>query len=206
MTEKAPEAQDAPERAPEAEEDTESGESGDIEALKAERDRLQDQHLRARAELANYRKRAVRERVQAAAAAKRDLVAALLPALDALDLAVEHGEADPGSLLEGLKAARDVLQQALASQNVERIPAPAGSAYDPDLHQAQAVVESAEHPQGAIVEELRPGYRVGDLVARHSQVLVAKRPTGKKDQGAGSGEREEGEDAPAGEDEALEQP
>lgn len=144
--------------------------------LRSERDRKHELHLRARADLENLRKRAARERPQAAAAAKRDLVAALLPALDALDLAVKHGQqgSEPGALLKGLKAARDAIQGALAAQGVERIPA--DGSYDPELHQADAVVETAEFPDGSIVEELRPGYRVGGLVARHSSVLVAKRP------------------------------
>lgn len=142
--------------------------------LKTERDETHDRHLRARAELDNFRKRAARERAGMAAAAKRDLVAALLPALDALDLAVRHGDEGAGELLEGVKHARDSLEAALAAQGVERIPT--GGAYDPDLHQADAVVQTDQHPEGSIVEELRPGYRVGNLVARHSSVVVAKKP------------------------------
>jgi len=188
MSKEKPAPPDAPEEKP--------GEK-EMEELRAERDRLQDLHLRARAELENFRKRAARERLQAAAAAKRDLVAALLPALDALELAVRHGEEDPdaGALLEGVRAARDSIARALAAQGVERIRAEGG--YDPDLHEARAVAETAELPDGHIVEELRPGYRVGGLVARHSEVVVAKRPAEKP-----SEEAPAGDDEPTGEEES----
>ncbi len=165
--------------------------------LKAERDEKHDQHLRARAELDNFRKRAARERSRLAAAAKRDLVAALLPALDALDLAVRHGDEGPGELLEGVRHARDALEAALAAQGVERIPA--GGSYDPDLHQADAVVQTDQYPDGAIVEELRPGYRVGNLVARHSSVVVAKKPPEPGAREADGEDPAEVEDGGAGE-------
>ncbi len=145
--------------------------------LKAQRDEQHDQHLRARAELDNFRKRAARERPQLAAAAKRDLLAALLPALDALDLAVRHGaeSGDAAALLEGVKAARDAFERALAYQGIERIPASQGDAFDPEMHHAGGTVEADAYPDNTIVEELLSGYRFGNLGARHSSVLVAKR-------------------------------
>jgi molecular chaperone GrpE len=147
------------------------------EKLKAERDQKHDLHLRARADLDNFRKRVARDRPLIAAQAKRDLVAALLPAIDALDLALGHAAeaAEVGALLEGVKAARDSMESALASQGVERISAE--GAYNPELHQAGAVVESADQPDGTIIEELRAGYRIGDLVARHAVVVVSKAPS-----------------------------
>ncbi len=156
-----------------------------VEALLAERDQLKtqrdeqhDQHLRARAELDNFRKRAARERPVLAAAAKRDLLAALLPALDALDLAVSHGAESPdaAALLEGVRAARDAFEQALAYQGIERIPASQGDLFDPEIHHAGGTVEADACPDNTIVKELLSGYRIGSLVARHSSVLVAKRP------------------------------
>jgi len=146
----------------------------DIAQLAAERDRLNDQFLRAKAELANVLKRAERDRGLAALAIKRDFVAALLPAMDALDLAIRHGSAKAAALLEGVKAARDALSRALASQGAERIPAE--GSWDPDLHHVTAAVERADLPEGTILEEIRPGWRVGSLVARHGEVVVSRRP------------------------------
>jgi len=150
-----------------------------VERLAAERDRLNDQFLRAKAELANYQKRAGRERELSALHFKRDFIRAMLPALDALDLALKHAQADPAHLLEGVRSVRDALHQALNQEGFERIPAEAGAGYDPDLHRVAGVVERPELPDGTIVEELRPGYRVGSLVARHGEVLVSRRPAEK---------------------------
>jgi molecular chaperone GrpE len=164
----------------------------EFDALKAERDKLNDQWLRAKAELSNYQKRVDRDRGLHAAHMKRDFVEALLPALDGLDLSLRHAEEkgpDPlavegsgpfsDALLEGVKAARDAVEQALVAEGVERIPAEAGRGYDPDLHEVAGVVERADLPEGSIVEELRAGYRIGKLVIRHSSVLVAKPPAEK---------------------------
>jgi molecular chaperone GrpE len=114
----------------------------------------------------------------AAQSIKRDFVKALLPALDALNLAIKHAGAEGGPLVEGVRAARDAFEKALAAEGAERIPA-AGT-WDPDLHHPQAAVERAELPDGTILEEIRPGYKVGGLVARHGEVVVSRRPAEKK--------------------------
>jgi molecular chaperone GrpE len=163
--------------------------SDQVAKLEAELAKANEQNLRARAEFANYQKRAERDRALAAQAIKRDFVKALLPALDALNLAIQHSEkkgsdplavkgSDPfSSLLDGVKAARDAFEKALQAQGAVRIPAT--GTWDPDLHHPQAVVENAAVPNGTILEEVRPGYKVGNLVARHSEVLVSKRPAEK---------------------------
>jgi len=154
--------------------------------LRAERDEKHELHLLARADLENFRKRTSRERPLLTARAKRDIVAAILPAVDALDLAIRHAseDADVGAFLEGVRAARDSLEAALAAEGVERIPAE--GTYDPELHQVDAVLPGTGQPDGTIVEELRAGYRVGDLVARHSCVVVAKAQPAKKTPGTGN--------------------
>jgi molecular chaperone GrpE len=145
--------------------------------IEAELAKANDQHLRARAELANYQKRVERDRLLASQGAKRDFIRALLPALDALNLAIKHAGPEAGALIEGVKAARDAFEKALASQGAERI-ASTGT-WNPDLHQPQAAVEHADLPEGTIIEEIRPGYKVGGLVARHGEVVVSKRPAEK---------------------------
>jgi len=151
-----------------------AAEGGELARLAAERDRLNDQFLRAKAELSNYQKRAEREREMAALHFKRDFVRALLPALDALDLAIKHGSAQTAALVAGVQGARDALEQALVSEGAERIRA--SGTWDPDLHHPQAIVERADVPDGTILEEVRAGYRVGALVARHGEVVVSRRP------------------------------
>jgi molecular chaperone GrpE len=171
-----------PERAGEANTPAE-GEGTEAQGLRAQVERLaaelaakHDAHLRALADHDNYRKRVIRDRAQQAEEAKRDFLAAVLPSIDALDLAIRHGADGPdaAALLEGLAAARQSLETAMRSQGVERIPVDRG--FNPALHHAQAVVPSNDHEDGAIVEEIRSGYRIGNLVVRHASVVVAKRP------------------------------
>jgi molecular chaperone GrpE len=196
MTGEKPDPQDEPRMpdAPEAAEDAEAiaagdGAPGETERLSAELERQRELHLRARADFDNFRKRSARERPLIAAQVKRDMVAALLPAIDALDMAVRHAgeDADLGDFLEGVRAARDAIESALAAQGVERIPAE--GAYDPELHHVQAAVPGGDCPDGTILEELRAGYRVGKLVARHCEVVVAKNPDAGE-RGSGNGDRE----------------
>ncbi len=150
---------------------------GECEKLKTELEEKEEQHLRARADLENFRKRSVREKQQAQLMAKRDLLTAILPMMDALDLAIKHGSesGDSNTLLEGVKAARDSMEVSLVSQNVERI-ATKGN-YSVDLHQADIAIPSSEYADGEIIEELRSGYRIGEFVVRHASVIVAKNPT-----------------------------
>jgi molecular chaperone GrpE len=146
------------------------------EKMKTLLEEKEEQHLRARADLENFRKRSLREKQQAQLMAKRDLLTAILPMMDALDLAIKHGAetADSSTLLEGVKAARDSVELSLASQNVERIVTEGN--YSVDLHQADIAIPSSQHQDGEIIEELRSGYRIGEFVARHASVIVAKNP------------------------------
>ncbi|HOX06487.1 MAG TPA: nucleotide exchange factor GrpE [Planctomycetota bacterium] len=163
--------------------------SDQLTKLQAELARANELHLRTRAEFANYQKRAERDRTLSSQGIKRDFIKALLPAFDALNLAIRHAEEaaarksealaakEPDPLVEGVRAARDAFEKALAAQGAERI-ANTGT-WDPDLHHPQAVVPNAELPDGTILEEIRPGYKVAGLVARHSEVVVSKRPAEK---------------------------
>jgi len=162
--------------------------------LRSERDEKNEAHLRACADLDNLRKRVARERTMLSAQAKRDVVSAILPTIDALDLAIKHAaeDSDVSAFLEGVKAARDSLESALAGQGVERIPVE--GVYDPELHQVDAAIPSPDHQDGAIIEELRAGYRIGDLVARHASVVVAKSPPPKAEpEGAAADDEEAGQ-------------
>jgi len=178
-----PPASDQPDRPDQADPTDQSDQTdqpdqaAELANIQAELAKANELHLRARADFANYQKRAERDRALASQSVKREFVKALLPALDALGLAVKHGDAEAGALLEGVKAARDAFEAALVSQGAERIKA--DGTWDPDLHHPQAAVERADLPDGSIIEEIRPGYKVGSLVARHSEVVVSKRPAEK---------------------------
>ncbi|MEV6134450.1 nucleotide exchange factor GrpE [Streptomyces violaceusniger] len=148
--------------------DTESGEQA---AALAE---LDDRWRRALADLENLRKRHARELERERAAERARTAAALLPVIDNLELALSHAEADPGSIVEGVKAIRDQAVDALARLGYER-EAETGVPFDPARHEVVGVVEDADAEPGTVVQVLRPGYGKADKQLRPVAVAVAKR-------------------------------
>jgi molecular chaperone GrpE len=130
---------------------------------------------RERAEFVNARKRLERERGEAYQRANLETVKKLLPLLDdferALDRVPERVAADPW--FEGIQLVQRKLQMLLEGMNVERIEA-LGQPFDPNFHEALALRPSDEHESGTVIEELQPGYKVGDRVIRPSLVNVAE--------------------------------
>ncbi|TYR19544.1 nucleotide exchange factor GrpE [Corynebacterium urealyticum] len=120
---------------------------------------------RVTAEYANYRRRAERDREAAVEAAKAGLATDLLPILDDLDLAAEHGD-----LTGPLKAMSDKLNTVLRGAKVEVFGAE-GDAFDPELH--EAVQDMSSGDEKAVGTVLRKGYRMGERVLRHAMVVIA---------------------------------
>ena len=144
---------------------------------------LKDRLARAHAETANAAKRASRERERARLLAQRDVVAALLPGLDSLALALNHADDDAptgggeATLRDGVRLAYDDLVKALAAAGLRPIVAAPGGGFDPTLHEAVTSIETADAPAGSIIEVLRPGYLFHEFVIRAAQVVVARAPT-----------------------------
>ena len=120
---------------------------------------------RVTAEYANYRRRAERDRVAAVEVAKASLATDLLPILDDLDLAAEHGD-----LTGPLKAMSEKLNTVLRGAKVEVFGAE-GDAFDPELH--EAVQDMSSGDEKAVGTVLRKGYRMGERVLRHAMVVIA---------------------------------
>lgn len=152
----------------------------DVAALTAERDALlaecdaqKDQFLRARADFDNYRKRMLRDMEQIRRMAAERLVQDLLPVLDNLERAVEHAQAEPAGLIEGVEMVLKQFRDALIRHGVEAIPA-AGLPFDPMCHEAVACIETADCPPEHVAQEMLKGYRMGGTVLRFAKVMVGK--------------------------------
>lgn len=147
--------------------------------LAAELEESQARHLRTLADFDNYRRRTGRE-ISAATAAERDrVVLAWLPVLDHLELALDHADADPDSLIDGVRGVRQLALDALRISGVARLDDETGP-FDPARHEVGAVVDSASTPQpppaGTVVEVLRPGLEAGGRVLRPASVAVSAGP------------------------------
>jgi molecular chaperone GrpE len=152
------------------------GASESLVQVKQERDELKEQLLRARAEFANYQKRAKQQadsdRVYAAGSLARDL----LDPLDNLERAIEALRASAAqNVTAGLDMVQRQLMDILAKHGVEPIPAQ-GRPFDPNLHDAVMQQPSREHPEGTVVSELSKGYTIRDRVLRPSKVAVSAKP------------------------------
>src|ERR1035438_3431891 len=149
----------------------------DLKARATKADENWDKNLRAVADLDNYRKRVAREKEELARFTSERVVAALLPALDNLERAIEaaqaHG-AENSSLLEGLTQVYNQFRRTLVEFGLLEIIAGVGQPFDPNLHEAVSQVDSAAHEEGHVIEQLQRGYKLADRLLRPARVVVSK--------------------------------
>ena len=142
--------------------------------LHRERDALQDSLLRTAADFDNYRKRVDRDRRDQTEAAVGDALEDLLPIMDDLERALKTqaaAEAEP--YRKGVELIHQQMTELLRKRGVKLLQA-VGADFDPRIHQAVAHEVSPEHREGEVMEELRPGYMLGDRLLRPVMVKVAK--------------------------------
>lgn len=146
-----------------------------IETLTVERNQLQEQVMRTLADFQNFRKRTQQETATVRQFANLAFVDSLLPVLDNFERTVQHIEAGatPEAMLEGIRAVERQLRQALEAQNVKRIES-IGKPFDPVVHEALGSEPSEEFAPETVIQEIEPGYTMGDRVVRPARVKVAQ--------------------------------
>jgi molecular chaperone GrpE len=143
----------------------------DLDAAQASAaERLSDLQ-RLQAEFVNYRRRVDRDRDVARDQAVSGILEALLPVLDDVHLARQHGDLEGGPFAAIAEKLDSVLQRFGLSRYGEQ-----GEEFDPAVHEALMHTE-ADLPEGTktttVVQVLQPGYRTGDRVLRAARVAVA---------------------------------
>jgi molecular chaperone GrpE len=133
-----------------------------------------DRFLRERAELENFKKRMQRERAEGLRFASEPLIRDLLPIVDNLERAVEHGSANGQSVVEGVRLVLRSLLDVLGRHGVRRIDA-VGESFDPSRHEAMAQVESTEHEPNQVVAQHHSGYLLHERLLRPALVTVSSR-------------------------------
>jgi molecular chaperone GrpE len=131
----------------------------EVASLTADLQRLQ-------AEYANYRKRVDRDRASAADYSVASVLSELLPVLDDLDRAEQHGE-----LTGGFKAVADRITAITSKLGLEKF-AEVGVAFDPAIHEALVHNTSADVSETTATEILQPGYKYKERVIRAARVAV----------------------------------
>jgi len=151
--------------------------------LESERDDMRERWMRSEAEMANLRNRTKREvedaRLYAVQKFARDVVEVaenLKRGLDSLP-ARSEGEAEIiGKLRDGFEGIERSFVATLERNGVSTED-PTGKLFDPNLHQAMAEQESAEHPPGTILQAWTQGWTLNGRLLRPAMVVVAKAPT-----------------------------
>jgi len=127
---------------------------------------------RLQAEYANYRKRVDRDRAAVREQAVATALTGLLPVLDAIGQAQEHGE-----LSGGFKSVADSLTSAVSKLGLVTY-GEKGDPFDPKIHEALTHTYSPDVTEDTCVEILQPGYQVGERILRPARVAVAAPATG----------------------------
>lgn len=142
-----------------------------------ERDRLKDQLLRTAADFDNFRKRARRDVEEAERRGREEALREVLPVIDNLERAVSAADSakDVQAVVEGVRMVLKMFEDVAGRIGLERVQS-IGERFDPNLHDAMQQRETDEHPPGTIVQELVPGYRLGDRLLRPALVIVARPP------------------------------
>jgi len=129
---------------------------------------LKNDLLRLQAEYVNYRKRVERDRAVAGEMAVIGVLNSLLPVLDDLAAARQHGDLADGPFA----AIAAKLENALKTYGLERI-AETGVEFDPTIHEALIQQPGPDVEIDTVSQVLRSGYKSGDRVLRAAQVIVA---------------------------------
>jgi molecular chaperone GrpE len=152
----------------------------ELQTRAAKADENWERLLRTTADFENFKKRAARERTEAAQSAGVALLQKLIPILDNFEMALTAAQTAQGEKLASLQAGVAMIHQqfknVLLETGLEEVDA-AGQPFDPALHEAVSEQESADVPEGHVLQQLRKGYKLKERLLRPATVVVAKKPT-----------------------------
>jgi molecular chaperone GrpE len=163
--------QDAP-----LEGDAHASQPGELDVLRKERDELKDKHLRALADLQNFRRRADLSVQQARELQVMDMARSLVTVMDHFDraLEVDPEKASVQSVLQGLRIVHDELLGVLQRFGIERVEAKPGDPFDPSRHEAMMREKKEGVEPDRVGVQFQPGYSLGDKTVRPAKVTVTE--------------------------------
>ncbi|MCI1748902.1 MAG: nucleotide exchange factor GrpE [Acidipropionibacterium sp.] len=153
---------------------------------------------RLQAEYVNYKRRVDRDRDLARQVGVRRVVQDLMPVLDSVEMARQHGELADGS---GFKAVADALAKVAADHDLTTF-GQVGEEFDPHVHEALMQVPLPGATVTSVSQVMQLGYKLGDQVLRPARVAVSdpdpSAVSGSGDAGSGSAQGDAGSADPAG--------
>lgn len=143
-----------------------------IEQLEKELSEMKDKYLRIFAEFDNYRKRTAKERQDIIKLAAKDVIVAVLPALDDFERAIKAtngAEFPEGIMLIYTKLAKTMEQQGITEM------VSTGEDFNADLHEALVKVPApSENLKGKVIDTIEKGYYLNDKIVRYAKVVVGE--------------------------------
>jgi molecular chaperone GrpE len=154
------------------------GQLAELQNRAAKADENWERLLRTTADFDNFKKRAAREKIEAAQYATFALLQKVLPVLDNFEMALAAAQTAKdeklASLQSGVLMIQQQLKNVLVETGLEEIDA-AGQPFDPNFHEAVSEQESADVAEGHVLQQLRKGYKFKDRLLRPATVVVAKK-------------------------------
>ncbi|POX56706.1 nucleotide exchange factor GrpE [Streptomyces sp. Ru71] len=147
---------------------------------------------RLQAEFQNYRRRVERDRVTVKEIAVANLLTELLPVLDDIGRAREHGE-----LVGGFKSVAESLETVAAKMGLQQF-GKEGEPFDPTIHEALMHSYAPDVTETTCVAILQPGYRIGERTIRPARVAVAEPQPGAQGAKAEGAEDKAADDKESG--------
>lgn len=152
----------------------------EVESLRLQIEERSAQYMRIAADFDNFRKRTDREKGELELRVKRDVINTLLPVIDSFEMARTQIKPQTEQEVNIHKSYQGVYKQLV--DGLKRVGVSPmrveGQPFDPNFHDAIMREPTDEHPEGTVIEDLRRGYLLGDLVLRHAMVKVATQPEG----------------------------
>ena len=149
--------------------------AAEADGLKAELAKTKDQLLRTIAESENIRRRASRDVENAHKFAVEKLLNDLFPVLDSLEKAVETANQTEGAsaIAEGVELSLRMFVSTLEKSGVVQID-PLGEPFDPQQHEAMAMVPNPDAEPNSVMEVMQKGYSLNERLVRAAKVIVTK--------------------------------
>lgn len=154
-----------------------SQDADELHELREQVAQLQDQNIRALAEVQNARRRADEEISKIRKFAVESFAQSLLAVVDSMEAALTTENASVQQWREGVQATHEQLVQILERHKVVVVNPQPGDKFNPEQEQAISVVPS-DQPAGSIAQVLQKGYLIADRVLRPALVMVAEGKAG----------------------------
>lgn len=148
--------------------------NSELDSLKAEIEKINNQYIRMAADFDNYRKRQMQERESLLKYGAEETLKKMIEALDNIDRAkasVENID-DVNTVKDSYNLVFKQIYDVLGKLGLEVIDTN-GKEFDPNLHDAVMQTPTSEYPENTIINELQKGYKLGEKVLRPSLVNVA---------------------------------